>query len=283
MEHEGFETIVDPRAAWNWRQEHDTVFVDCRFSLADESAGHRVYKESHIAEARYADLNRDLSGDIIPGATGRHPIPTLTKFVGFLESAGISNDTQVFTYDDSGGAFAARLWWLLKYVGHKRVAVIDGGWNHWLREGLPVNNGVVNVERTEYTPQVDGTMLVSSEDVVRAVAEGIQLIDARSRERYLGEDEPIDPIAGHIPGAASFPFKENLNPDGSFKAVGDLRTRFEEIGGKVDIISYCGSGVTAAHNALALVAAGYEMPKLYVGSWSEWITDESRAIATGED
>lgn len=276
-----FTTLISVEAAAELCGRPDVVFVDCRFSLAEPEAGRLQWRSGHIPGAHYAHLDADLSGEVVPGKTGRHPLPDLERFVGFLERACVTNETQVIAYDASGGPFAARLWWLLKYVGHERVAVLDGGWPAWRVAGLPADNDrpVACSGVFRALPQPD--LLADADAVSSVVQSGACLIDARAAERFAGHDEPIDPVAGHIPGAQSFPFKGNLDEDGRFKSPVELRRRFASLESAGSVISYCGSGVTATHNVLAMNVAGLPMPRVYIGSWSEWITDGSREIATG--
>lgn len=275
-----YEELISVADAAKLIDEPEVVIFDCRFSLSDTGAGRSQWEESHIPGAVYAHLDDDLSGKVVVGKTGRHPLPELASFVEFLSQSGVSNASQVIAYDDSGGPYAARLWWLLKYVGHARVAVLDGGWSAWRGAGLQVTADAVDPAGASFVPSVDPSMVVTAEGVKRAVADGESLIDARAASRYAGVEEPIDPVAGHIPGAQSFPFKDNLKPDGTFKSPEELRSRFGELRDGSSVISYCGSGVTAAHNALAMSVAGLPIPKLYVGSWSDWITDPSRPVET---
>ncbi|NND70244.1 MAG: sulfurtransferase [Rhodothermales bacterium] len=258
------------------------VFLDCRFSLADTESGRREYLEAHVHGAHYAHLDEDLSGRVVPGKTGRHPMVDTANFVGFLNRCGVSSGTQVFTYDDSGGPFAARAWWLLRYFGHDAVAVVDGGWGALRNSGLPIDQAIPHSNNGDFQPDEQHAMLAVSADVENVVRSGgTTLIDARAADRFLGLNEPIDPVAGHIPGAKSCPFKSNLRADGFFLEPQILQSRYASILDDDDVISYCGSGVTAAHNVLAMVYAGLPMPSLYVGSWSEWITDSDRPVESG--
>jgi thiosulfate/3-mercaptopyruvate sulfurtransferase len=277
-----YSTIVSPNDAWQYQQSHHAVFLDCRFALFDAELGHRQYLAEHTPGAVYANLNTDLSSEVIHGVTGRHPMPGEHKFVEFVESSGISNDTQVFAYDDSGGPYAARAWWLLQYFGHDHIAVIDGGWAAWKSANLPVSSDVIHPTRGIFRPSARQSMVSTVGDIEQAHTKDQVLVDARAENRYLGIEEPIDSVAGHIPGALSFPFMDNLRSDRSFKSPADLEDRYSSLVDAEKVVSYCGSGVTGAHNVLAMVMAGLPMPSLYVGSWSEWITDGRRAIETGK-
>ncbi len=260
-----------------------TIVFDCRFSLADVDEGDRLFRSGHIPGAFYAHLDHDLSSTIVPGRTGRHPLPESRDFVTFLEERGVCDSTQVVCYDDKGGAIAARLWWMCKWIGHEKVAVLDGGIQSWINADytleqpippLPSTKGTITATVQQHLV-VDATALEEQET-------GVKAIDARASDRYSGGHEPIDPIGGHIPGALSFPFAENLD-NGRFKNQSDLRARYASLSGVQNgtLISYCGSGVTAAHNILAIVHAGFPMPRLYAGSWSDWITNPERTIETG--
>ena len=261
------------------------VVVDCRFALTDTALGRREYQQSHIAGAIYAHLDEDLSGPIIPGKTSRHPLPEIEKFAQTLSNWGIDNNTQVVAYDAMGGAFAARLWWMLRWLGHESAAVLDGGWPRWEKEGHPVRSGVESRELRAFTPHPRPELLVEADDVLKLRTDpNHHLFDSRSADRYRGENETLDPVAGHIPGAVCLPYAGNLGADGAFLSPEVLKARFEEQLGDIPCeraVFYCGSGVTAAHNVLAMVHAGLGEAKLYAGSWSEWITDPERPMATG--
>lgn len=254
------------------------VVLDCRFAITDTEKGRQAYKASHIAGARYAHLDEDLSGEIIPGTTGRHPLPLIDDFVAQLGHWGITNNAQVIAYDDMGGPFAARLWWMLKWLGHENVAVLDGGWPMWLADGFPVNDAIPAIHAETYVPNLQTALLADVSAVEDATHDGATcLIDARATARFEGKEEPLDPVAGHIPSAQSFPWQANLDEQKRFLKPSLLKARFEGIDTS-RCISYCGSGVTAAHNLLAIAHAGLPLPKLYAGSWSHWITNPDRPI-----
>lgn len=266
----------------------DWAIIDCRFDLADTEQGRQAFEESHIPGALYAHLDNDLSGPIIPGQTSRHPLPDITIFVERLSRWGIDEGVQVVAYDGGGGGIASRLWWMLRWLGHEAVAVLDGGWQAWQAAGFPTQREIdVRPART-FKPRPRSEMLVRIEEVVQLHTNpAYRLLDARSADRFRGENETIDPIAGRIPGATSAPFAENLTAEGKFRSVEELRTRFEALLGETptgQTIHYCGSGVTAAHNLLAMAYAGLDGAKLYAGSWSEWIaTPQTKALVeTGE-
>jgi thiosulfate/3-mercaptopyruvate sulfurtransferase len=258
------------------------VILDCRFTLEDPMRGERDYEQGHIPGALYAHLERDLTGTIIPGKTGRHPLPSLEHLAERFSSWGIDETVQVVAYDDSGGSMAARVWWLLRWLGHEAVAVLDGGWPWWRAEGRPFRCGRHWRSPRRFLPRPRPELVASADEVLAVLNDPrFRLIDSRSLERYRGEYEPIDPVAGHIPGALCAPYLENLDSHGRFRPAAQLRERFERLLGDVPaerVIFYCGSGVTAAHNLLALAHAGLGDARLYAGSWSEWITDPTRPI-----
>ncbi|MBO6576063.1 MAG: sulfurtransferase [Rhodothermales bacterium] len=272
-----FQTIITPEQLLSER-DPDWVVIDCRFSLNDPDAGQREYAEAHIPGAFYAHLNRDLSGRIVPGSTGRHPIPEAADFRALMGSWGARPGVQVVVYDHGPGAIAARLWWLFRHHGHASVAVLEGGYQAWIGAELPLSADAPAVHEGTYPERAP---------IARAATPaefgGARLVDARSSERYRGDHEPIDSRAGHIPGAASRPFGDNLDDDWHFLPPDQLRERFEGLGPAADQIHYCGSGVTAAHNLLALEIAGLYGARLYVGSWSDWITDPEHPVATGDE
>jgi thiosulfate/3-mercaptopyruvate sulfurtransferase len=275
-------TIVEPAAVAARMSDPSMAIVDCRFDLADTSAGERAYVESHIAGAVYAHLDRDLSGPKT-GINGRHPLPAVDALLATLGRLGISNSSQVVAYDQDCGMWASRLWWLLRWLGHDDVAVLDGGWAAWNAEGRPVATGVETRPPSVFTGSPRPGMIVSAADLLDPSSSGVRIVDARAPERFRGEVEGIDPVAGHIPGAVNHFFQWNTE-DGKLRSPDDLRARLEQSVGAVDatrIVSYCGSGVTACQNLLALEHAGMTGARLYPGSWSEWISDPSRGIETG--
>jgi len=256
----------------------DVRIFDCRFDLADPGAGSRHFEEGHIPNASYVHLDRDLSATVEPGRTGRHPLPDRDAFRAFLGSRGVGPGTQVVAYDDAGGMFAARLWWMVRWSGHPHVAVLDGGYQAWMARADSREAPRPAVRAATPTPPVSMRKVRAHVD-----AGTWTLIDARANDRFHGENETIDPKAGHIAGALNAPFQDNLADDGRFLDPATLRDRFETLlageGGK-PVVCYCGSGVTAAHNVLAMVHAGLDEPALYPGSWSEWITDPANPTQT---
>lgn len=262
------------------------VVFDCRFTLTDTDAGRRAYAAGHIPGARYAHLDEDLSGPILPGQTGRHPLPDPQTLAKKLYEWGVGVNRQVVVYDDSFGSMAVRMWWLLRWLGHPGVALLDGGFPKWVREMRPVTSEVPVIEKGNCVCLPERSQLVTAEEVQQAMNDGSSLlIDARNERRFTGEYEPLDPVAGHIPGAINWDFEENLDIDGTYLPPEALRENYQALlKGRApwQVIHTCGSGVTACHNLLAMEIAGLPGSKLYVGSWSDWITDPSRPIATGE-
>ncbi len=260
------------------------VVFDCRFSLSEPEAGRDAYERGHLPGAVYADLNRDLSAPVQPGVTGRHPLPDPAELCARLAAWGVSSEHQVVAYDAAGGALAARLWWLLRWLGHDACAVLDGGIDAWTAAGQPLSTEPSNPVPAHFEARPQPELLADVSDVLRASELGCRLLDARGSTRFRGDEEPIDPVAGHIPGAVSLPFAENLS-DGSFKEPAALRARYERALAGVSpeqTIVYCGSGVTACHDILAAEHAGLSGMRLYAGSWSEWITDSARPVAKGD-
>jgi len=265
--------------------ESDLVVVDCRFQLGQPDAGRKAYEEGHLPGAIYLDLEKDLSGPLGEHG-GRHPLPDAAELAARFGKAGIGNDTRVVAYDDQGGAMASRLWWLLKYLGHENVFVMDGGFSAWKATGCPVSAEQKVIIPSTFLATVQHNLLVEVDDVRESLDTGrYVLIDSREAPRYRGEVEPIDPVAGHIPGAKNLFWAEGRNADGSWKNADEQRERFAGAGLSADdeIVVYCGSGVTATPNVLALQEAGFGKVKLYAGSWSDWISYSENPVATGEE
>jgi thiosulfate/3-mercaptopyruvate sulfurtransferase len=281
-----FTTLIQPDELKRRLGSSDWVVLDCRFSLNDPDRGLQDYVASHIPGAQYAHLDEDLSGEIIPGQTGRHPLPPADALASLLGAWGIDAGVQVVAYDDMGGPFAARLWWLARWLGHQAVAVLDGGWPRWLEEGLPTTTLATTPSSPRtFVPHPQDQMVATASDVERIVRDrSALLVDARAVERYEGAHEPIDPVAGHIPTAVNYPWMDNLQPFKTFQPADALRERFDGLANDPrPKVCYWGSGVTGAHNVLAMTHAGLPDTRLYAGSWSDWILDPSHAIETGRD
>ena len=284
-----FKTLIDVGALQELLARPRLAVIDCRFNLMNPDAGRQAYLQAHIPGARHADLNRDLSAPIGPD-TGRHPLPPPEAFAAWLGALGVGDDTQVVAYDEANGSIAARLWWMLRWLGHEAVAVLDGGFKTWIAHGGALESGETDPEAPErvtrhFTPRIEAGSVVSTPELERALQDSTAvLVDARAPERYAGTVEPIDALAGHIPGAVNHPFTANLGADGRFLPAAELKRRWQERLPGSDpkkLVAMCGSGVTACHNLLSLEAAGLSGGKLYAGSWSEWIRDPRRPIARG--
>lgn len=259
------------------------VVVDMRFDLARPQRGRQSYLDAHIPGAVYAHLNDDLSAPVMQGVTGRHPLPGATAVAATLGRLGIGNESQVIVYDDASGSYAARLWWMLRWLGHDAVALLDGDWRAWLREGRPTASGESSRPARAFVAHERPEMAVAASEIVGG--RNLNLLDARSAERYRGQNEMLDPVAGHIPGATSAPWSANVDASGYFLPAEVLRLRYTELlrGSTANQCAvYCGSGVTAAHDILAMEIAGLLGARLFPGSWSEWIVDPGRPIATSE-
>jgi len=277
-----YTTLIDPGTLHERLHAPDWVVVDCRFDLADPEAGRRAWQAGHIPGAVFADLERDLSGPRTE-ARGRHPLPDPDALAAWLSRHGIGNDTQVVAYDAGPGMFAARLWWLLRWLGHESVAVLDGGLEAWRSAGGELDDLAPEPASARFVPQ-PGAMPVVTTGELAADPEAWLLVDARSEERYAGESEPMDPIAGHVPGALNRPFTRNLGPEQRLQPVESLQAEWQSLlghAGERPAAVMCGSGVTACHHLLALTHAGIEGVALYPGSWSEWIRDPQRPVRRG--
>lgn len=259
--------------------------LDCRFSLDDADYGRRSYAQAHIPGAIFLDLERDLSGPVTPGLTGRHPLPDPAHLVDRLRAAGLNNDSKVVLYDDGPGAFAARAWWLLAWLGKRDgVYLLNGGLKAWLEVDGAITDNAAAAAPGGFAGMPDNCLTIDACQLLERLTEpDLTLLDARALPRFLGKEEPIDPVAGHIPGAFCVPFSDNLDGTGRFLPPDQLRSRFSAKlagGPESSIVAYCGSGVTACHNLFALCLAGYPLAMLYPGSWSEWITEPDRPIET---
>lgn len=265
--------------------DDDLRVIDVRFDLADPSAGRRRYQEGHVPGAVYLHLDEDLSGPLRPdGIGGRHPLPDPEALAETLGRLGVGDGHEVVVYDDAGGATAGRLWWLLHWIGRPAVRVLDGGVDAWRAAGGAWSDAPADVRPAVSTARPDPSRVASAGEVrAWAGTADAVVIDARASERYRGETEPLDRKAGHVPGAINLPFAENLGPDGRFRAPAALRERFAAAEAAETTVVYCGSGVTAAHDALAMVIAGLPMPVLYAGSWSDWSSRDDHPVATGPE
>ncbi len=262
----------------------DSVYViDCRADLVNDHYGFEAFNLGRIPGAKFVDLNRDLSGE--PGVRGRHPLPDRNNWLETVRNLGIKNNDQIVAYDDVGGMYAARFWWMMRWLGHETVALLDGGIQQW-KSGLESGENLARITKSYYSPSKMLTKLIKINELTELLqntnSNEVNLVDARPRERFAGSKEPIDKSAGHIPGAICLPFQENLDPGLRFKKAEKLRARFEEIydDRMLELVCYCGSGVSACHNILAANIAGFGELTLFAGSWSEWIEDSSRPIET---
>jgi thiosulfate/3-mercaptopyruvate sulfurtransferase len=279
-----YTTLIQPAELASLQRDADVAILDCRHDLAKPAWSDQAFAEGHIPGAIQAHLDRDLSSPIGP-ATGRHPLPDVAKLAETLGRWGIDNTVQVVAYDQANSAYASRAWWLLRWLGHTKVAVLDGGLAAWQEAGLPITRqNTARAPRT-FTPRLTPNAFVTTAEVQQALAASNSvLVDARGADRFRGENETIDPVAGHVPGARNHPFLKNLDSRGRFHSPAQLRLLWTEtLGtqGSRDTIAMCGSGVTACHNLLALEIAGFPGARLYGGSWSEWIRDPGRPVARG--
>lgn len=279
-----FSTLISAAQLVGHLDDPTLVVVDCRFNLDDVEWGRREYASAHIPGAVYAHVDEDMAG-AKSGTNGRHPLPDPESFRRALGRMGISHASQVVAYDQDNGMYASRFWWMLRWMGHDAVAVLDGGMAAWLAEGQVVASGEERRARAEFSGEPRDGMLASGDDVASMVARpDWRVLDARAPERFRGEVEPLDRVAGHIPGARNHFFQSNLEADATFRSREALQASFEAVLGGTPadhVVAYCGSGVTACHNLLAMEHAGLHGARLYAGSWSEWSSNTSRPIATG--
>jgi len=280
-----FTTLISTAALAPRLDDPAYLVIDCRFTLNDTEWGAREYRTAHIPRASYAHLDRDLSG-AKSGTNGRHPLPSPDALAATFGRLGVTDGRQVVAYDQGNGMYASRLWWMLRWMGHNAAAVLDGGFAKWMAEGRPTRAGEEHRAPARFTPQPRHDMIVDAPAVAALTASPRSvLLDARAPARFRGELEPLDKIPGHIPGARNLFFEGNLDAQGTFLTPEALRERLRATIGETaagDLVCYCGSGVTACHNLLALEHAGLKGAKLYPGSWSEWCSDATRPIATGE-
>ena len=283
-----FNTLISAQELAAHISDPNWIILDCRHDLSDSNAGRSAYAEGHIPGAQFAHLDFDLSGnkiDAIGAFCGRHPLPDREIFIARLRQWGINNNTQVIAYDAQGGIFAARLWWMMRWMGHGSVAVLDGGYQAWRAAQQTITTGTPPARRGTIHEQAPLVRLVSVHDVQSNILSKLKtLVDARSPDRFRGENETLDPIGGHIPGALNHFFKDNLQENGCFKSARQLQAEWAPLVPDArNAIMHCGSGVTACHNLLALEVAGMSGAALYAGSWSEWCIDPRRPVATGAD
>lgn len=279
-----YTTLIDSLTLSQRLDRPDWVVLDCRFDLMQPEAGLQAYLAGHLPGARYADLNKDLSGPVTP-FSGRHPLPDPGDFARQLGRWGISNNSQVVVYDAGNGAYAVRLWWMLRWLGHAAVALLDGGLAAWQTAGLPLTRVIPQPVSRQFEVHLQGDSNVTLAQLRRGLQDkAISVVDARTAARYAGEEEPIDPVAGHIPGALNYPYDANLDASGRFLDAGSLKARFARLAERPEqVVHMCGSGVTACHNLLAMEIAGLAGSKLYAGSWSEWVRDPKNPIRIGHD
>ena len=281
-----FTDLISVSELENLHSSSACSIVDCRFNLMDPEQGHSEFLHGHIPGAVYAHLDDDLASPITP-ESGRHPLPDVDTFVRRLVDWGIGNDTQVVVYDHANGSVAARLWWLLRWLGHEKVAVLDGGFAAWVAAGGRLSTDVTTVPSTGFVAKPEARMIATTEEIVAAVSSGgdPNLVDARDTARFSGEMEPIDAVAGHIPGAANLPFMQFVRADGTWHDPEQLRATWDKLlpdSPEWPVIAMCGSGVTACHLLISARLAGRTEPRLYVGSWSEWIRDGDRPVETAK-
>ena len=279
-----FTTLIDANTLSEQLRREDLSLFDCRFDLGNVSWGETEYARAHLPGALYLHLDRDLSSPI-SAQSGRHPLPDPGSFAARLAELGVTPESQIVAYDQGNGAYGARLWWLARWIGLRNVAVLDGGIAAWRAAGLPLETAVRTPKPSAFTPTVTPNAWVTS-DAVDELRQrpGNLLVDARGAERFAGRNETLDPVAGHVPGARNRPFLDNLGADGRFLPADVLRQQFTTLLGSTNassVVAMCGSGVTACHNLLALEHAGFSGARLYAGSWSEWIRDPRRPVATG--
>ncbi len=260
----------------------DTVVFDCRFRLGDPTDGRNRYLAGHIPGAYYLDLEQDLSGPK-QAHGGRHPLPDPQQLADKLSAAGVTKTARVVVYDDGEG-MAPRAWWLIRYLGHEHCVILDGGYRAWLAQGLPTDTTIPQPRPGDFPLSIHRDWIVSTADIEKMVYQpgAATLVDARAPERYRGDVEPIDPVAGHIPHAVNRPWTDGVNEDGTWKSPEHQRSRFQNLGRPTDVVMYCGSGVTACANLFAMELAGLSGAKLYPGSWSDWCSYPDHPVETGD-
>lgn len=280
-----YANIIDAKSLQSRLDDPALRILDCRSDLGDPEAGHRAYLQGHIPGALFVDLENDLSGQTGPD-TGRHPLPEVVDIEGRLGALGIDATTTVVVYDANSGAIASRAWWTLRWLGHARVFLLDGGIDEWLRHGFDLGTGSERVQARDFRARPRENVMITTDEIAAGIqsVRALKLFDARDTDRFLGKLEPIDAVAGHVPGAKSLPLTASLNDDLTWKTRSELESIWEQHLGadrQTDWAVMCGSGVTACHLAISGIEAGFSEPRLYVGSWSEWIRDSGRPIAIG--
>jgi thiosulfate/3-mercaptopyruvate sulfurtransferase len=280
-----YTTLISAATLARHLEDPAFIVVDCRHNLSDVDAGELAYRSAHLPGAVFLHLDRDLSG-VKTGRNGRHPLPEIDALAARFGRAGIDATRQVVAYDQNNGMAASRLWWLLRWLRHEAVAVLDGGVDQWRAEGRPLTDAPPAPRATTFVPG-PAASTASAEEILRHLGDhALLVLDARAPERYRGEVEPIDAVAGHIPGARTRPYTANLTPQGTFKPAATLRSEYAALLGSsspATVVHQCGSGVSACHNALAMSIAGLPGSRLYPGSWSEWIADPARPLARGTE
>ena len=279
-----FNTLISVSELAVHLNDPNWIICDCRHDLANYEAGRAAYAHAHLPGARFLHLDEDLSGPKT-GVNGRHPLPHPITFTLRLAALGIDNSKQIVAYDAAGGVYASRLWWMLRWVGHTHVAVLDGGIDAWVKARLAVTDAYPAIKPLHYNPNPSPQLAVSANEVAANLDHSaLRVLDARSAERFRGENETLDPVAGHIPGAVNRFFKQNLREDGCFKPADALKQEFTtalDAHAPANVVHQCGSGVTACHTLLAMEGAGLAGSRLFPGSWSEWVSDRKRPVATG--
>jgi thiosulfate/3-mercaptopyruvate sulfurtransferase len=279
-----FTTLISTAELAAHLSDANWIVCDCRHDLASYESGRNAYAQAHIPGARFLHLDEDLSGPKT-GVNGRHPLPHPITFTLRLAALGIDNHKQIVAYDSSGGVYASRLWWMLRWVGHANVAVLDGGIDAWIKAGKPVTAELPAIKPTTYNPNPNPQSAVSVNEVAANLDhKKLRILDARSPDRFRGENETLDPVAGHIPGAINRFFRNNLADNGCFKPATALNAEFTSLLNAhtpASVVHQCGSGVTACHNLLAMEVAGLSGSRLFPGSWSEWVSDRKRPVVVG--
>ncbi|NOX42386.1 MAG: sulfurtransferase [Gammaproteobacteria bacterium] len=281
-----FTTLISAKDLFAHINDPEWIVFDCRFTLTETEAGRYAYQQSHVPGAIYVHLDEDMSSPVTQ-STGRHPLPDVKAFSEKLSAWGVDGTKQVVVYDDVFGAVAGRMWWLLRWMGHTQVALLDGGLPVWQREKYPVQDQLPALTPSTFIPNVNHDLLVDTDFVESSLSDNnIVIIDARAEQRFLGEVEPLDKVAGHVPGAISMPYDDNLAVSSNFETPEELFNLYNENINQVNykkVIHMCGSGVTACHNILAMEHAGMNGSRLYAGSWSEWITNPQRPVVVSTD